>query len=110
MPPPAMRLPLEEARRLLGVPVNFTRDDIIAAFRREALKAHPDVGGTAEQFRKLVEARDRLLASIGTSEPAPRQPKYAESGTHRYRPVRLGQIRRISGTRQIGHRIRLPGR
>ena len=28
-------------------------------------------GGSAEMFRQLVIARDRLLASIGTSAPAP---------------------------------------
>ena len=29
----------------VGVPDNFTREDIIAAFKREVKKAHPDVGG-----------------------------------------------------------------
>jgi hypothetical protein len=37
-------------------------------------------GGTAEQFRKLVEARDRLLAAIGTSAPPPKPPAYAPKG------------------------------
>jgi hypothetical protein len=37
--------------------LNFTRDDIIAGFHRMAKRAHPDVGGSAELFRKLVEAR-----------------------------------------------------
>jgi len=36
-----------------------------AAFRREAKKVHPDLGGTADQFRVLVAARDRLLAAPG---------------------------------------------
>jgi len=30
-------------------------------------KAHPAAGGTAEQFRALVEARDRLLAAVRKS-------------------------------------------
>ena len=42
---PAAWGPLAEAMRLLGVPDNFTREDIIAAFKREVKKAHPDVGG-----------------------------------------------------------------
>jgi hypothetical protein len=78
--PPAMQMPLERARALLGVPDNYTKADVIAGFRRAAKKAHPDAGGTAEMFRVLVEARDRLLAAIGTSAPAPKPPNYAPRG------------------------------
>jgi hypothetical protein len=70
--PPSMQMPLAQAIQLLGVPANYTREDVIAAFRRKAKAAHPDVGGTAEMFRVLVEARDRLLASLGTSAPPPK--------------------------------------
>jgi hypothetical protein len=102
--PPAMRMPLDEARRLLGLPLNYTRDEVIAAFRRAVKKAHPDLGGTAEMFHKLVEARDRLLAALGTSEPAPKAPAYAPSGmTVVYRSggsrrQSLGSTRRLSAT------------
>jgi hypothetical protein len=103
--PPAMAMPLAEAMALLGVPFNYTREDILAAFRREAKKAHPDAGGTAEMFRKLVEARDRLLASIGTSAPAPKAPSYAPAGVKVvYRTVRLD-----SGRRRLGSTRRLVG-
>jgi hypothetical protein len=64
-------MPLARAMALLGVPANYTRDDVIVGFRRAAKKANPDVGGTAEMFRLLVEARDRLLAGPGTSAPPP---------------------------------------
>jgi hypothetical protein len=96
-------MPLAEAMALLGVPADYTRDDVIAAFRGEAKKAHPDAGGTAEMFRRLVEARDRLLASIGTSAPAPRMPSYAPVGTRVvYRRARLGSAqRRLGSTRRI---------
>jgi hypothetical protein len=77
--PPSMQMPLEEARLLLGVPVNYTREDVISAFRRAAKKAHPDAGGAPEMFQKLVEARDRLLKSLGTRPSKP--PQYAPSGT-----------------------------
>ena len=83
MPPLSMmRMSLAEAMALLGVPPNFTKADVLAAFRRKAKEAHPDFGGTAEIFRRLVEARDRLLASIGTSAPPPKPPQYHPSGSH----------------------------
>jgi hypothetical protein len=34
---------------------------IQAAFRKAMAHAHPDAGGSAEQVRALVEARDLLL-------------------------------------------------
>jgi hypothetical protein len=59
------RMPLHEARKILKMPQAYTRDDIIAAYRREAKQVHPDMGGTDEAFRRLIIARDRLLRSIG---------------------------------------------
>lgn len=79
--PPAMQMPLTAAIALLGVLENYAREDVIAAFRRAVKQAHPDLGGTADDFRKLVEARDRLLAAIGTRAPSPRMPAYYPSGT-----------------------------
>ena len=48
---------------LLGLGAEFTRDDVMTAFRRQAQKHHPDKGGDPAIFRRLVEARDRALAS-----------------------------------------------
>ena len=102
--PPAMRMPLDEARRLLGLPLNYTRDEVIAAFRRAVKKAHPDLGGTAEMFHKLVVARAGLRAALGTREPAPTAPAYAPSGmTVVYRSggsrrQSLGSTRRLPAT------------
>jgi hypothetical protein len=94
---PSMQMPLEQARLILGVPDDYTREDVISAFRRKAKEAHPDLGGTAEQFRLLVEARDRLLAAIGTSAPPPKAPQYAPTGTHMiYRSGRRRSQRRLS--------------
>jgi hypothetical protein len=39
----------------------FSVDDINAAFRQEAVAAHPDVGGSNDQFVRLVAARDELF-------------------------------------------------
>lgn len=104
--PPFMHLPLAEALALLGVPVDYTYDDVIAAFRREVKKVHPDMGGTAEQFRRLVEARDRLLAALGAKAPEPKMPSYAPKGAQIvYRVVRQRSSRRLLG----GSRRLLPG-
>ena len=97
-PPPAMQMPLEQARLLLGLPADYTHDDVIAAFRRKAKTAHPDVGGTAEMFRVLVEARDRVLTALGTSAPPPKPPDYAPKGVQVV--YRVG--RSASGRRRLG--------
>jgi hypothetical protein len=101
--PPVMQMPLADAAALLGVPANYSKDDVIAAFRRAVKKAHPDLGGTADDFRKLVEARDRLLAALGTSAPPPKMPTYYASGTRiAYRRSRSSQ-RRLGQTRRLAH-------
>ena len=48
--------------RLLGVGDMASREEVIAAFRAKAKTAHPDTGGDPEEFRRLVLARDLLLA------------------------------------------------
>ena len=101
-PPPAMQMPLEQARALLGLPANYSKADVIDAFRRKAKQAHPDLGGTAEMFRMLVEARDRLLTALGTSAPPPKPPDYAPSGAFiRYRRESSRTPRLGSTTRRL---------
>lgn len=56
--------PLAEARALLGVSRHAAPEAIESAFRQKLHRAHPDAGGTAEQTRRLTEARDLLLASL----------------------------------------------
>jgi hypothetical protein len=99
---PVMQMPLAHAIALLGVPADYIEEDVKTAFRREVKRAHPDHGGTAEDFRRLVEARDRLLAALGTSAPAPKMPAYYASGTHiRYRSGRRSQRQRLGRTRRL---------
>lgn len=49
---------------LLGVSSNATEADLKAAYRKKAMEAHPDHGGDAETFRRVVaayaEARKRI--------------------------------------------------
>ena len=60
-PPPAAKMSADEARRILGVGTEATREDIQAAYTRLMRAVHPDKGGTAGLAAQLNAARDRLL-------------------------------------------------
>lgn len=55
------RMSLDEARSVLGVGPDATREDIQAAYTRLMRMAHPDKGGTTGLATQLNAARDRLL-------------------------------------------------
>jgi hypothetical protein len=60
-------LPAPDWKRTLGLDSPgriVTREDIEAAFREKAKKAHPDKGGTAEQMAELTAAKTLALASF----------------------------------------------
>lgn len=102
VPPPALQMALRDAMRLLGVPEDFTPDDILAAFRRMAMQCHPDHGGTQEQFIELMKARDRLLTALGTKAAAPKMPEFAPKGARlRYRTWRPRDRSRLEHTRRL---------
>ncbi|QGM98986.1 J domain-containing protein [Methylocystis parvus] len=50
-------------RKTLDLPIEGALEatQINAAFRRLAKSAHPDVGGSDEDYRRIAEARDALL-------------------------------------------------
>ncbi len=45
---------------ILGVPKNATTDEIKKAFKKKALKEHPDKGGDLEKFKELNMAHEVL--------------------------------------------------
>lgn len=53
-----------EHRTTLDLPLGDALDasTINAAFRRRAKTAHPDAGGSNQDYRRIAEARDALLA------------------------------------------------
>lgn len=64
---PATHMTSGEAYRIItGMdpppgPVNVRKDLVQEAYRRRAKKAHPDGGGSTEEFLRLTQARDLLL-------------------------------------------------
>jgi len=56
----------QEHREALHLPIEgeLTATEIKAAFRRLAKTAHPDAGGTSEDYRRIAEARDALLDQL----------------------------------------------
>jgi hypothetical protein len=60
-------MPLEDARRLLGVSADADLAEIRAAHRRLIARVHPDAGGSEELARRINAARDALIADLTRS-------------------------------------------
>ncbi len=60
-PPSQEKLSASEARSILGVGPDATKDEIQAAYSRLMRSVHPDRGGTDGLAAQLNAARDRLL-------------------------------------------------
>ncbi len=59
----------KEHREILDLPMEgaLEASQVNAAFRRLAKTAHPDAGGSNEQYRRIADARDALLELFGTA-------------------------------------------
>ncbi len=60
-PPPSREMSVSEARSILGVGPEATKQEVQAAYSRLMRLAHPDKGGTDGLAAQLNAARDRLL-------------------------------------------------
>jgi len=49
---------------ILGIPPSSTEQEIKSAFRKKALKVHPDVGGSDAEFKELYSAFESCLHSV----------------------------------------------
>jgi DnaJ family protein C protein 19 len=68
--PPGQRpMPVEDARRLLGVGEGADAAEIRAAHRRLIARVHPDAGGSVELARRVNLARDTLIAEMNRRTP-----------------------------------------
>lgn len=62
-------MPIEDARRLLGVSEEASLAEIRAAHRRLIARVHPDAGGSAELAERVNLARDTLVAEMNRRTP-----------------------------------------
>lgn len=62
-------MPLDDARKLLGVGPQASVDDIRVAHRRLIARVHPDAGGSAELANRVNVARDTLIAEMNRHTP-----------------------------------------
>ncbi|HEX4738536.1 MAG TPA: molecular chaperone DnaJ [Allosphingosinicella sp.] len=68
-PPGSDHMPVDDARRLLGVGPDANLAEIRAAHRRLIARVHPDAGGSAELARRVNLARDTLVAELNCRTP-----------------------------------------
>lgn len=59
-----MRTPHE----ILGIEPSATQEEIKTAFRRKAMRTHPDRGGSDEEFRAVVKAYETLQRTTSTGK------------------------------------------
>jgi DnaJ family protein C protein 19 len=67
--PSARPMPVDDARRLLGVTEGATLEEIRDAHRRLIARVHPDTGGSAELAHRVNAARDTLMAETMNRKP-----------------------------------------
>jgi hypothetical protein len=65
----AATMPLDDARRLLGLSEDASLADISEAHKRLIQKVHPDTGGSAELANRVNVARDTLVAEMKRRTP-----------------------------------------
>ena len=67
--PRSRPMPVEDARRLLGVSSDASLTEIRMAHRRLIARVHPDAGGSAELAERVNVARDTLIAEMNRRTP-----------------------------------------
>jgi len=62
---------------------DITEEEIKKAFKEKARSAHPDRGGTTEEFQELKEAKDDLLNMINHTSKVeqPKEPRESTTPT-----------------------------
>lgn len=69
MPSSTTAASLQLSRNVLGVPLGASPDEIRAVYKRRVLETHPDKGGNVDQFRRVQQAYETLIAGGGSGAP-----------------------------------------
>jgi predicted SprT family Zn-dependent metalloprotease len=80
---------------LLGVAPNYSKGELLRAFRRKAKHAHPDAGGGNDMMRALIEAKELLLAWLADrprTMPAPAAEEEQSDSTVAITPIEYGGL------------------
>ncbi len=60
--------PVASPYEILGVDPDASEDDLVDAYRRRVKEAHPDQGGSAEEFQTVKTAYERIRNGDGRAE------------------------------------------
>ena len=66
------------AHDVLGVKPGSSAQDIKSAYRKLAMKHHPDKGGDESKFKDINQAHDILVNNKGQSSPIPHNHQQAD--------------------------------
>ena len=69
----------DDPRAILGLRRGADADEIHAAYRVAAKRAHPDLGGSSEAFRRVRAAADCLLAELAAGGAINARRPYGEA-------------------------------
>ena len=58
----------EELRAVLGVPENYTQEQLKEAYRTAAKRTRPDLGGDYEEFLRIQAAYEALTQPLSVGE------------------------------------------
>lgn len=94
---------------ILGVSKNASEDEVKKAYRKLAMKHHPDKGGDPEEFKKIQSAYDRIIKGESEEEHGHGFDPFSMFSQffHQQQQKQLHDIRVNLMTAYKGHEIRL---
>ncbi|WP_336329503.1 ferredoxin Fer [Haloarcula sp. CGMCC 1.2071] len=72
---------MESPFEVLGIPPDADDGEIVDAYRERVKEAHPDQGGSTEEFQAIKDAYERLQNGYEPGDPLPDESPTAEPGS-----------------------------